>query len=217
MEGRIIENNRVTVSGEIVSDFSLNHELYGERFYTASLSIKRESGTADIIPIMVSDRLVDVKSDWNGRKVKVEGQFRSYDKIDDGRRHLFLSVFARGFEEIGEIPFWNDENNIFLDGYICKQPAYRKTPSGREISDILLAASRPYGKSDYIPCICWGRNARFAEKLEVGTHIQADGRIQSRTYQKKISDGEFETRTAYEVSVRKISVVEETEEGKDAE
>ena len=210
------ENNKVTLSGEIVSNFEFSHEVFGEGFYTAMLASERLSKEKDIIPIMVSERLVDVKADWIGRLVKVSGQFRSYNKHEDGRRHLELSVFVREFEEIEfeheEPGSGNNENIISLDGYICKTPTYRKTPLGREIADILLAVNRQYGKSDYIPCIAWERNARFVECLEVGTRLRIDGRIQSREYQKRISDDEFETRTAYEVSVSKLTVVEEREE-----
>lgn len=205
------ENNKVTLSGEIVSNFEFNHECYGEGFYTAMLASERLSGEKDIIPIMVSDRIVEAK-DWTGRFVRVSGQFRSYNRHEGNKNHLELSVFAREFEEIGEIPFSENENHTSLDGYICKQPIYRKTPLGGEIADILLAVNRQYGKSDYIPCIAWGRNARFASGLKVGTRLQIDGRIQSREYQKQIEDGVHETRTAYEVSVSKLTVVEETEE-----
>lgn len=208
------EKNKVTLSGEIVSNFEFSHECYGEGFYTAMFASKRSGGQKDVIPIMVSDRLVDVKAEWTGRFVKVSGQFRSYNKHEGNKNHLILSVFAREIEDTTEtqIEFKiRHDNEIFLDGYICKTPTYRKTPLGREIADILLAVNRPYGKSDYIPCIAWGRNARFAVGLEVGTRLQIDGRIQSREYQKRISDDECETRTAYEVSISKMETVEETE------
>ncbi len=209
-----IKNNKVTLSGKIVRNFEFSHEVYGEGFYTAMLASERASKTKDIIPIMVSERLVDVKSDWIGRFVKVSGQFRSYNKHEEGKSRLVLSVFVREFEDItSERDFGlEDENYIFLDGYICKPPAYRKTPLGREIADILIAVNRPYGKSDYIPTICWGRNARFTSGLEVGTRLQIKGRIQSREYQKRISETESEMRTAYEVSISKLTVFEETEE-----
>ena len=151
------ENNKVTLSGEIVRNFEFSHEFYGEGFYTAMLASERLSGTKDTIPIMVSERLVDVKADWIGQFVRVNGQFRSYNKHDEERNHLILSVFVREFEETEfeheEPGSGNDKNDIALDGYICKAPAYRKTPLGREITDILLAVNRQYGKSDYIPCI----------------------------------------------------------------
>ena len=205
------ENNKVTLSGEIVRNFEFNHECYDERFYTAMLASERLSGEKDIIPIMVSERIVDVKADWIERFVKVSGRFRSYNKHEGGRRHLELSVFVREFEDITEERDFGleDENLISLDGYICKPTTYRKTPLGREIADILLAVNRPYGKSDYVPAICWGRNARFAGGLEVGTRLQIDGRIQSREYQKSISDDEHETRVAYEVSIAKMEVAED--------
>lgn len=208
------ENNKVTLSGEIVSNFEFSHEFYGEGFYTTMLASERTSGQKDAIPIMVSERLADVKADWTGRFVRVSGQFRSYNKHEGERNRLILSVFVREFEDIKDERDFGleDENLISLDGYICKKPIYRKTPLGREISDILLAVNRPYGKSDYIPCIAWGRNAIFAGKLEAGTRLQIEGRIQSREYKKQIEDGVYETRTAYEVSVSKLTVVNETEE-----
>lgn len=203
------ENNKVTLSGEIVSNFEFSHEFYGEGFYTAALASERLSGQKDIIPIMVSERLVDVKAEWEGRFMRVNGQFRSYNKHENGRRHLELSVFVREFEDITEERDFGleDENFISLDGYICKEPKYRETPLGREITDILLAINRQYGKSDYIPCIAWGRNAVYASGLEVSTRLRIEGRIQSREYQKRISDDECETRVAYEVSVSKMEVV----------
>lgn len=212
------ENNKVTLSGEIVSNFEFSHEVYGEGFYTVTLASERLSGEKDIIPIMASERLVDVKADWTGRFVRVSGQFRSYNKHEGERNHLILSVFAREFEEVEfeheEPGSGNDENRVSLDGYICRVPIYRKTPLGREITDILLAVNRPYGKSDYVPMICWGRNARFASGLKVGTRLQIDGRIQSREYQKRISETESEKRVAYEVSVSRLEVAED-EQSKD--
>lgn len=210
------ENNKLTLSGEIVSNFEFSHECYGEGFYTAMLASERLSGEKDIIPIMVSERIVDVKSEWEGRFMRVNGQFRSYNKHEGGRRHLELSVFVREFEGIKEERDFGleDENLISLDGYICKPPTHRETPLGREITDILLAVNRPYGKSDYVPMICWGRNAIFASGLEVGTRLQIDGRIQSREYVKKISETENETRVAYEVSISRLEVAED-EQSKD--
>lgn len=204
------ENNKVTLSGEIVSNFEFSHECYGEGFYTAMLASERLSGQKDIIPIMVSERIVDVKADWEGRFVEVSGQFRSYNKHDGARNHLELSVFAREFEDVTEERDFGleDENIISLDGCICKEPKYRKTPPGREIADILLAVNRKYGKSDYIPCIAWGRNAVYASILEVGTRLKIEGRIQSREYQKRISDDETVTKIAYEVSVSRMEVIE---------
>lgn len=208
MEAKIIENNQVTLNGEIVSNFEFSHETYGERFYKAFIACERQSDTKDVIPVTVSERLVDVKAEWIGKLVEVSGQFRSYNKHDGEKTHLILSVFVREFKEIEELPFTNDKNSIFLDGYICKPPVYRKTPLGREIADFVLAVNRPYGKSDYIPTICWGRNASFMDGMEVGTRIKIYGRVQSREYQKKIAEDEIETRTAYEVSVSKLEVVD---------
>lgn len=208
---REIKNNQVVLSGEIVRSFEFSHEVFGEGFYTSMLASERTSGQKDIIPIMVSERLVDTGADWAGRFVRVSGQFRSYNKHEGERNHLILSVFVREFEDVAEEKQYGleDENIISLDGYICKPPKYRETPFGREIADILLAVNRPYGKTDYIPMICWGRNARFASGLEVGAKLQIDGRIQSREYQKRISETESETKVAYEVSISKMETAEE--------
>lgn len=212
MSERIIENNRVIISGEITSDFTFSHEVCGEKFYTANLSTERTSGAVDTLPVTISDRVVDTIYGWKDQYVRISGQLRTYNKHEGEKNRLLLSVFATGFEEIEEFPFQKDENRISFDGYICKAPNYRKTPLGREIADLLVAVNRSYGKSDYIPCIVWGRNARFAGNLEVGKHIKLEGRLQSREYQKKISDTENETRVAYEVSASRIEVVEEAEE-----
>ncbi len=205
----MIENNRVALSGEIVTNFEFSHEVCGEGFYTALLASERLSGKKDILPIMVSNRLVDVKAEWTGRFANISGQFRSYNKHEKDKSRLILSVFAKDFNETGEIPFLNNVNSISLEGYICKCPNCRETPLGREVADILLAVNRPYRKTDYIPTICWGRNARFSEKLQVGTKLQIEGRIQSREYLKKISENEAEKRIAYEVSVQKMEAAED--------
>ena len=209
MTDKVFDNNQVTIAGEIMGEFTFSHDVFGEGFYVMDISVGRLSDSNDIIPIMVSERLVDVKRDYTGMYAVISGQFRSYNRHEESRNRLVLSVFAREIE-ISEEPSGEARPNyIFLDGYVCKPPIYRKTPLGREIADVLLAVNRPYGKSDYIPCICWGRNARFAEGFRVGEHIQIWGRIQSREYQKKISETEFEKRTAYEVSVSKLECVGE--------
>lgn len=207
MTDKVFDNNQVTIAGEIVSIFSFSHDVFGEGFYMVDISVSRLSESYDIIPVMVSERLIDVQEDARGRYVTVSGQFRSYNRHEEVKNRLILSVFAREmtYTEASEDI---KPNAIFLDGYVCKPPIYRKTPLGREIADILLAVNRPYGKSDYIPCICWGRNARFAESFEVGSRVQLWGRIQSREYQKKLSETEYEKRIAYEVSVSKLEFVE---------
>ena len=212
MLDKVIENNRVCIIGEIVSEFTFSHEVFGEGFYIANVSVNRLSDMVDVIPLMISERLIDVTKDYRGMKIEVAGQFRSYNRHEGTKNKLVLSIFVRElrFLEDDEMPEEQSKSNqIFLDGYVCKPPIYRKTPLGREIADILVAVNRPYGKSDYIPCIAWGRNARFAGGLEVGEHIQIQGRFQSREYAKKISDNEIETRVAYEVSVSRIDYAEE--------
>jgi len=209
MSDKIIENNQVTIMGEIVSPFTFSHEVFGEGFYMVDVSVKRLSNSEDKIPVMISERLIDVTEDYTGEFIMVNGQFRSYNKHDELKNRLVLSVFAREVEFIEEELDGAKTNNIMLDGYICKLPVYRKTPLGREIADLLIAVNRPYGKSDYIPCICWGRNARFASAFEVGNHVQVFGRIQSREYVKKLSETATEKRTAYEVSVSKLECLED--------
>ena len=209
MTDKIIENNQVTIMGEIVSPFTFSHEVFGEGFYMVDVSVRRLSNSEDKIPVMISERLIDVTQDYSGEFIMVNGQFRSYNKHDELKNRLVLSVFAREVEFIEEELDGAKTNNIMLDGYICKLPVYRKTPLGREIADLLVAVNRPYGKSDYIPCICWGRNARFASAFEVGNHVQIFGRIQSREYVKKISETATEKRIAYEVSVSKLECLED--------
>ena len=212
MLDKVIENNRVCIIGEIVSEFTFSHEVFGEGFYIANVSVNRLSDMVDVIPLMISERLIDVTKDYRGMKIEVAGQFRSYNRHEGTKNKLVLSIFVRElrFLEEDEMPEEQSKSNqIFLAGYVCKPPIYRKTPLGREIADVLVAVNRPYGKSDYIPCIAWGRNARFAGGLEVGSHLQVCGRVQSREYTKKIGEDEVERRVAYEVSVSKIDIVED--------
>ena len=194
--------------GVVASGFTYSHEVFGEGFYMADVLVKRLSNSNDRIPLMISERLIDVTKDYRGVAIKVSGQFRSYNRHEEQKNRLVLSVFVREVEFIDEELDGAKTNHILLEGYICKKPVYRKTPLGREIADLLLAVNRPYGKSDYIPCICWGRNARYASGFEVGEHVQILGRIQSRDYVKKISETETQTRTAYEVSVSKLECME---------
>lgn len=212
MLDKVIENNRVCIIGEVVSEFTFSHEVFGEGFYIANVSVNRLSDMVDIIPLMISERLIDVTKDYRGRKIEVSGQFRSYNRHEGVKNKLVLSIFVRElrFIEDDEVPEEQSKSNqIFLDGYVCKPPIYRKTPLGREIADILVAVNRPYGKSDYIPCIAWGRNARFCQNIEVGTQVKIIGRVQSRQYEKKHEDGTVETKTAYEVSVCSLEVINE--------
>lgn len=208
MTDKMFENNQVSIVGEIVSDFRYSHEVYGEGFYMVDISVRRLSDFVDYIPVMVSERLINVNEDYMGQFVYIGGQFRSFNRHEEHKNRLVLSVFARELELLENGCDDDASNEIFLDGYICKESVYRKTPLGREIADLLIAVNRSYGKSDYIPCICWGRNARFASGFEVGTHVQIWGRIQSREYVKKLSETQVEQRVAYEVSVSKIEFLE---------
>ncbi len=207
MSDKIIENNQVTIMGEVASRFTFSHEVFGEGFYMVDVLVKRLSNSEDRIPLMISERLIDVTKDYTGEFIMASGQFRSYNRHEEHKNHLVLSVFVREVAFVDEELDGAKTNNILLDGYICKPPVYRKTPLGREIADLLLAVNRPYGKSDYIPCICWGRNARYASGFAVGEHVQILGRIQSREYVKKLSETETEKRVAYEVSVSKLECI----------
>lgn len=209
MSDKVIENNQVTIMGEVASEFMFSHEVFGEGFYTVDVLVRRLSNSEDCIPLLVSERLIDVTQDYRGEFIMAAGQFRSYNRHDEQKNRLVLSVFVREVSFVEEELDGAKTNSIQLDGYICKAPIYRKTPLGREIADLLLAVNRPYGKSDYIPCICWGRNARYASTFNVGEHVQINGRIQSREYVKKLSETEAEKRIAYEVSVSKLECIEE--------
>jgi primosomal replication protein N len=204
-----LENNKVNIAGVICSDFKYSHTLCGEKFYIADLEVERTSGKSDIIPIMVSDRMIKIE-DLTGVSVEITGQFRSYNKHIDGKSKLLLTVFALEIEVLENFTYNN--NNVELIGYICKEPIYRTTPLGKEIADVFVAVNRYYGKSDYIPCICWGRNARYVGNLDIGTKISIAGRVQSRTFLKKIDEETTEERVAYELSASKVEVVEESEE-----
>lgn len=213
MVDKVIDTNAVTVVGKIISGKEFSHEMYGEGFFTFDLEAPRLSEHSDVLPITISERLLVNVNFEVGAYLVIEGQLRSYNRYVDGNNKLLLTIFARDAytphndEELVEL--FKKPNEIFLDGFICKRPIYRTTPFGREITDLLIAVNRPYNKSDYIPCIAWGRNARFCENLNVGDHIKLWGRIQSRDYQKKLSDGSVANKVAYEVSISKLEYIED--------
>lgn len=214
MVGNIIENNMVTISGIVSSEVEFSHEVYGEGFFNFMLDVPRLSDCHDRIPVTISERLVSKEKLEIGTIVEVEGQFRSYNSYSNSGNKLLLTVFARDIVFLDDEKKIRNPNQIYLNGFICKKPIYRTTPFGREITDILLAVNRPYNKSDYIPCIAWGRNARFSENLAVGDNIRVWGRIQSRAYQKKLETGEVITKVAYEVSISKMEVADAGQEEK---
>ena len=191
--------NSVEISGNIASECVFSHEIYGEGFYTFMLEARRLSGSEDSIKVTVSERILDKDKTSIGSFVYIKGQMRSYNSYVNGASRLIITVFAKEIE----YDRFDEKNDVFLDGFICKKPVYRVTPLGREIADMLLAVNRAYNKSDYIPCIAWGRNARFAENMELGENIKVWGRIQSRTYKKHTENGDIE-RTAYEVSIGRM-------------
>ena len=216
LDTNYLENNYLTLVGKVTGEKTFSHEIYGERFFVFSLSIPRLSGNSDIIPVTVSERLINDEMLQEGKTLLIKGQFRSYNSYE---HRLILTVFAKDIVEVDEN---NDEENemvkketvtneVVLTGYICKKPIYRQTPFGREIADLLLAVNRAYNKSDYIPCIAWGRNARFCQNIEVGVQVKIVGRVQSRTYEKKFEDGTVETRVAYEVSVGSLELINEND------
>lgn len=202
------QNNKVYIKGEIVTEARFSHEIYGEGFYEMDVLVKRLSGQADILPVTISERLIESADLKVGSIISALGQFRSYNKQIDGKSKLMLTVFIR---EILEEDYGRNPNNIVLSGYICKPPVYRTTPFNREIADLLIAVNRAYNKSDYIPCIAWGRNARFVKNLSVGERVALSGRIQSREYQKKFSETDVKLMTAYEVSVSKLAAFDNAE------
>ena len=218
MNTNYLENNHLVLVGKVTSDKRLSHEIYGEKFYIFDLKVPRLSGNADNIPITISERLLLEQDLSIGKNIIIEGQFRSYNSFENERNRLILTVFAKEikFSENQEEEFVptkeNTSNEVVLDGYICKKPIYRKTPFGREIADILLAVNRAYNKSDYIPCIAWGRNARFCENMPVGTEVKVVGRVQSRQYEKKYEDGTSEIKIAYEVSIASMEIIDQADD-----
>ena len=231
MDTNYLENNYLTLVGKVASEKKFSHEIYGERFYSFDLMIPRLSGSADIIPVTASERLFTDEMLQDGTKLLIKGQFRSYNSYENEKNKLILTVFAKDIEkleedeeEVVESDELSEEdarekafrkdyitNEVVLVGYICKPPVYRQTPFGREIADLLLAVNRAYNKSDYIPSIAWGRNARFCQNLEVGTEVKIVGRVQSRNYEKKLEDGTILKKVAYEVSIGSLEVVKESE------
>ncbi len=222
MDTNYLENNYLTLVGKVTGEKKFSHEIYGESFYSFNLSIPRLSGNFDIIPITVSERLLKEDTLEEGKKLLIKGQFRSYNSYQNEKNRLILTVFAKDIAEVKDEEEENDivrkdivTNEVVLIGFICKAPIYRQTPFGREIADVLLAVNRAYNKSDYIPCIAWGRNARFCQTLEVGSQVKVVGRVQSRTYEKKHEDGTVENRVAYEVSIGSLEVIEEKDNEKE--
>lgn len=198
--------NNITLSGIINSEPKFSHEVYGERFFEFQFTTARTSGRFDTLIVVASETLLGDST--AGTELTIYGQIRTRNLHESTGNHLSIYVFARDIFPYDE----NEESNfVELDGYICKPSAYRQTPLGREICDVLIASNRPYGKSDYIPTIAWGRNARRVDDMEVGTHIKVLGRLQSREYLKQYGDGTCEDRVAYELSVSRIEEVGEDE------
>ena len=202
MDNQALNSNQIVMVGVIVGDLVFSHEMHRECFYSFKIAVKRKSGKVDYVPCMVSERVCNLNELVKGAVVKLQGQFRSFNQYSDGRRHLKLDAFAMDIDVSDEYE-GKDQNEIYLEGYICRKPVLRKTLCGWRVADILVAVNRANGKSDYIPCIAWGRNAKYAAGMEVGTKIRIHGRVQSREYEKKVG-GETEIGVAYEVSARDI-------------
>ena len=226
MDTNYLENNYLTLVGKVTGEKKFSHEIYGEKFYVFNLSIPRLSGNADIIPITISERLITDEMLTEGTKLLIKGQFRSYNSFENERNRLILTVFAKDVEQLQEVEEQEESdivkkeettNEVVLIGFVCKKPIYRQTPFGREIADLLLAVNRAYNKSDYIPTIAWGRNARFCQNLEVGAQVKIIGRVQSRQYEKKYEDGTSEMKIAYEVSICSLELINEEETEKKEE
>ncbi len=209
MTEHVRENNEVNVIGKVVGKMRFSHKVYGEGFYAFDVDVPRLSDSTDTLPVTISERLLPSIGDIENKTVEIVGQFRSYNQYDEGRNRLILTIFVLELKVLDDDELHKSRNYIQLNGYVCKEPVYRTTPFGREITDLLLAVNRSYHKSDYIPCITWGRNARYAQHLEVGDNIIIWGRIQSRTYQKKMENGEVLERVAYEMSVSKMEIADE--------
>ena len=223
MVTNFLENNHLVLVGKVCSEKTFSHEIYGEKFYMFDLEVPRLSKAVDVIPITVSERLITNIDIEIGNELAIEGQFRSYNSYENEKNRLILTVFAKDISEVNEEEVSEEEekkkisNEVILIGYVCKKPIYRQTPFDREIADILLAVNRAYNKSDYIPCIAWGRNARFCQNIEVGTEVKILGRVQSRKYEKKFEDGTSETRVAYEVSVSSMEIIDKKDDEKEKE
>ncbi|NYB74862.1 single-stranded DNA-binding protein [Sedimentibacter hydroxybenzoicus DSM 7310] len=207
MNDKQMQSNYIRIVGKINSKLDFSHEVFGEKFYEFIMEVPRLSDARDLLPVIISERLINDIDMSIGKDIVIDGQFRSYNRYEDTSNKLLLRVFVRDIiipedDELEELI--RHPNEVFLNGYLCKETKFRTTPFGREITDMLIAVNRSYNKSDYIPCIAWGRNARYCEKLEVGDHIKIWGRIQSRKYQKKNENESYETKTAYEVSVTKL-------------
>ncbi|OPJ56412.1 single-stranded DNA-binding protein [Alkalithermobacter paradoxus] len=199
--------NVVNLCGEICSELEMSHEIFGEKFYNTAIRVKRLSDLDDVLPITISERLITDMELTLGKQVSITGQIRSYNKFLEGKNRLVVTVFVKEISE--DFEDTKDPNTIFLDGYVCKHPIYRNTPLGREITDLLIAVNRSYNKSDYIPSIAWGRNAKFSKNLQVGDRVQIWGRMQSREYEKKTENGEVESKVAYEISISKMKKMPE--------
>lgn len=206
MADNMLSTNKVYIEGKVSSELEFSHEMYGEGFYSFKLEVPRLSEAVDYLPVTVSERLIASTDMSVGNMVRIEGQLRSYNKFMDGANRLILTIFVRDIRICDEIS--KSPNQIYMDGFICKPPVYRTTPFGREITDLLVAVNRSYNKSDYIPAIAWGRNARFSNTLEIGSHIKIWGRIQSREYEKKLGENNVIKKIAYEVSISKMENVD---------
>lgn len=196
----VTDTNRAQLSGKVLAPLQYSHTAYDIDFFSGKLCCRRLSGKEDILPFLVPASMTEL---LHTGEVLLRGQIRSYNEYSPEGTHLRLKLFVR--QCVGQSV--GDCNTVLLEGHICKKPVYRETPFGRQITDLLLAVNRAHGKSDYIPVIVWGKNAQFARELQVGQKIRAEGRFQSRSYEKQLSDGASEQRTAYEISASTIYLI----------
>ena len=202
MENIQTKTNSIELAGVLGDKIELSHTVYGEKFYSCFLDIKRLSNRTDSVPVTIPEKLLVQHRIKSGDCMRMEGQLRSYNyylKVDDlssnKKSRLVVTAFCKSI-----LPYEEDVNSVQLDGFVCKPPIYRVTPFGKHICDLLVAVNRSYSKSDYIPVIYWGENAKRASSLTVSSNIRVSGRLQSREYEKRKDDGDITVKTTYEVS-----------------
>ncbi len=196
--------NQITVRGELLALPEFSHENYGKRFFRFYLEVRRLSGTSDILPVIAQEELLKEVDPCGGEMLTVTGQIRSHNHRENGNRRLMIFVFASSILAEDGQPI----NELHIEGAICREPTYRRTPLGREICDVMLAVPRAFRRADYLPCIAWGRTAQELSGCHTRDRIAIHGRLQSRIYTKQTETGQ-EERTAYEISALTADILEE--------
>lgn len=195
--------NYITIRGSLLELPVFSHENHGRRFYRFTLEVARLSGTLDLLPVIAEEQLISALDPCGGEMLTVTGQIRSHNRRTETSRQLLIFIFATGIvAEDGE-----SINDVILEGLLCREPTYRRTPLGREICDVMLAVPRAFRRADYLPCILWGRTAQEIARCHTRDRIRICGRLQSRVYTKLTESGSVE-RTAYEVSALSAEILE---------